>query len=108
MEFGVNSDEFTFKVWDEHSYSKPAKVSITVTPAPPETRLAFALIAPQTDGQMRIVLNTQRGGNYEISVSTNLVNWTSLLNAQATESTISLIDTNTPGFNARFYRAKQF
>ncbi|MCI0538264.1 MAG: cadherin-like domain-containing protein, partial [Verrucomicrobiales bacterium] len=102
----VGSDEFTYKVWDEHVYSRIAKVSITVT-APVETKPEFESVKLSTDGKMHLVLKTQMGKSYEISVSTNLVDWLPLLNTTAQSATLSVTDTNAPGFDARFYRALQ-
>ncbi len=103
----VGSDEFTYKVWDEHAYSKIAKVSITVTPAPPETKPTFESVKRSPDGQMHIVLRTQPGKGYEISVSTNLVDWVPLVTATADGASISVTDTNAPDSEVRFYRAVQ-
>src|SRR5206468_8835880 len=75
----VGSDEFTYKVWDDHAYSKSAKVSVTVTPAPPETVPTFDSVTRQPDGQTHIVLKSQPGKKYQISVSANLINWALLL-----------------------------
>jgi subtilisin family serine protease len=101
----VGDDEFTYKVWDQHTYSKPARVSITVAPAPPDSRPSFGSVQHDGSGQLRLTLNSQPGKNYEISVSTNLVDWVPLLKTTANGASISITDTNGPGSAARFYRA---
>ena len=90
-----------------YAYSKIAKVSITVTPAPPETEPSFESVKRSPDGQMHIVLKTQPGKAYQISVSTNLVDWLPFFSATADGAAISVTDTNAPDSNARFYRAVQ-
>jgi len=62
----------------------------------------------QTHARRHPLANPGHGRHTKVAVQQKSSNWTLILNAQATESTISLIDTNAPGFNARFYRAKQF
>src|SRR2546423_5246706 len=100
----VGIDEFTYKAWDDHAYSKPAKVSITVTPAPPETAPAFESVTPRENGQTHIVLRSRPGKDYRIAVSTNLVDWSLLLETRADGQRISITDTNSSGSTARFYR----
>jgi hypothetical protein len=55
---------------------------------------------------MRVTLQGEAGRTYSIEVSTDLVNWVAWTNQTTSDGTISITDTESKNFPARFYRAK--
>ena len=63
--------------------------------------------ALQADGSFRFSVSGEAGGNYEISVSTNLLDWLSLTNLLAPNNLFPFSDPTATNFPLRFYRATQ-
>ena len=59
----------------------------------------------QTNGAFRLTLSGQAGQTYVIQGSTNLLNWVPLATNTPSTGTFKFIDTNSPSFTQRFYRA---
>ena len=103
----VGQDEFTYKVWDQHAYSQMAKVSISVTGGPGAGAPRIESVTPQADGSLRLLMRGVPGRTYELSVSTDLIQWASISTLAASESRLSFTDPNAAASNTRFYRVIQ-
>ena len=102
------TDTFTYKAWDGHIYGIVGKVTLKVTSDGIEPRLAIQSVARLANGETRLILRTQPGKPFSLQVSTNLVDWVSLLSKIADSTTTSFVDTNATSFTSRFYRAAEF
>jgi len=74
-----------------------AAQTVTMVYAPLPARLSGEL----TDSTFRVTLTGQSGLRYEIQASPDLRSWTAIGEGVAP---FTLVDTNVPSFNARFYR----
>jgi len=68
------------------------------------SRFSLPIIGTQN---VQLVLTTEPGATYVIDASVNLLNWIPLTTNTAAGSTLTYTDTNAPGFNVRFYRARR-
>ncbi|HEY2084298.1 MAG TPA: hypothetical protein VGI88_16070 [Verrucomicrobiae bacterium] len=62
-------------------------------------------LKPQPSG-MQLTLHGEAGRTYSIEVSTDLVNWVPWTNQTTSDGTITVTDTDSGNYPARFYRAK--
>jgi hypothetical protein len=58
------------------------------------------------DGKFQFTLTGRTGSGYEIQGSTNLVNWVTVSTNGPFTGSLLFTDTNAPGLNHRFYRAR--
>jgi len=58
------------------------------------------------NGQIEIRLTGEAGREYEVQVSTNLVDWTPLITFASTEATMKTTAPRSPEARQRFYRAR--
>jgi len=63
--------------------------------------------AREADGSFRFLVSGEAGRNYEISASTNLLDWLPLTNLPALSNVFPFSDPTATGFPHRFYRAVQ-
>jgi len=100
------TDQFTFKALDDLSESEPATVTITVVStnnAPPV--LDAAHLTPQ--GELQFTLTGTAGRNYEIQVSSNLLDWAPLRTLLNPNGTVTVAEPPlAPEAVQRFYRAR--
>jgi hypothetical protein len=59
----------------------------------------------QPDGRFQMLLTGATGLQYDLQTSSNLAAWTFWQSVTNTSRTISITDSNAPGFPQRFYRA---
>lgn len=85
----------------------PAKILSTgeVVPSTSAPMHPSMDLKPQPGG-MQLTLHGEAGRTYSIEVSTDLVNWVSWTNQTTSDGTISVTDTDSGNYPARFYRAK--
>ena len=78
---------------------------ITFPAMPTPTRLETP--ARQSDGSFRFSVDGEAGRNWEISASTNLLDWLTLTNVLAPGSVFQFSDPAATNFPRRYYRASQ-
>ncbi|MDB6125509.1 MAG: hypothetical protein JWQ71_4502, partial [Pedosphaera sp.] len=99
----TNNATVTANEIDLNTANNASQASVTVlTIVPP--RLANSSM--QTNGNFQMTLIGQAGESYVIQASTNLINWTSVItNTISASGNYKFADTNSLGFNQRYYRA---
>lgn len=97
--------QFTMRVRDYHT-NGPAvtreEILTVMLPQPP--RLAISVSGISAGNQVQLTLSGTIGQTQVVQVSSNLLNWTPLATNIFTNATAQLIETNAPGYFARFYR----
>ena len=73
--------------------------------SPPPIRFESATRLP--DGAVSLLLTNTTGDNYWLDASTNLNAWQQIAFVSATNSTFTLVDSNAPDFDSRYYRARR-
>lgn len=98
-------DDFTFRVWDEHHYSRVGRVNISVVASFETEPLRFLSVTPESEDRVVLELVTTAGLQYEIFFSTDLVEWKVISRAAASADRLRVIHTDKTGSAARYYRA---
>jgi uncharacterized repeat protein (TIGR01451 family) len=99
----TNSATVTAAEVDLNSDNNGSQTVTTVVGLLP-THLAASTL--KTNGSFQLTLTGQAGQTYVIQASTNLVNWVPIAtNTLNVTGTYKYIDTNSPSFNQRYYRA---
>ena len=72
------------------------------------TPTAIVLLSPNigTSGYFGFMLSGPAGFNYNIDSSADLSNWATLSTISNATGLVPFVDSNTPAFSPRFYRAK--
>jgi hypothetical protein len=101
----LGTDSFTYKAWDGRIYGNEGRVTINVIPATAPSNPRFVTLEPQSNGDVRLSIATQAGRQLKVFSSTNLLDWSEILNQRANLNTLSLTDTNAISGTSRFYKA---
>ena len=83
------------------TYSNTATPQVVTQPV----SSPYFLTPVMQNGGVSLSLAATAGFTYQIEVSTDLANWTTLTNIPSTNGTIQFMDTNAKSFSQRFYRA---
>jgi Immunoglobulin domain len=65
----------------------------------------FTSAGVSSNGWVLLIFTGSAGTQYVIEASTNLINWTPIVVLPGTNGPLPFIDTNTPNFSSRYYRA---
>jgi hypothetical protein len=90
-------------VTDTYTQSTNRNFSLLITPLPP-ARPNLSAPVRLASGQFRFTVNGMAGQNYTLQVSSNLVNWSSLVTITSPGSSFNITDPNAVNANSRFYR----
>ena len=71
--------------------------------SPPLFKLSLAILSP--GGEVQLTLTAVKGRTYRLEASTDLLDWSALIDLLQTSESVSYIDRDAVNYSSRFYRA---